>query len=129
VRKSIVLLATLLIASPLLAASDFYDNLYLQGIASYDSGSYDAAIAKLRVAAFGLLDDVARFETAEAYIVSAAQHLNREEDARAALQRILLAERVERRYSKLQLPPAVRGDADRAAQALLTPAQLETLKR
>src|SRR5438552_2954558 len=83
-----------LAASTVFAASgdDFYDRLYARGITQFNDGSYANAYTSLRVAAFGLLEDVRRFETAEIYMAIAAKRLRREGDARAAAQRVLAGE-------------------------------------
>jgi tetratricopeptide (TPR) repeat protein len=86
-----------------------------------------AALGRLRIAAFGYVEDVARYEMAEAYIAIAAQRLNRPDEARIALKRIVLAERIERRFASLQLSPALRGAIAEAAKALLTPSQAALL--
>ena len=74
-------------ATALLGAEsdDFYDGAFRRGVAAYEAGTYDVAITRLRIAAFGFIDDLARFETAQAYIAVAAQRLNRPDDAKLAL--------------------------------------------
>src|SRR5437867_10237828 len=97
-------------ATSAIAASgdEFYDRLYSRGMAQFSEANYANAYASLRVAAFGLLEDIRRFETAEIYMTLAAMRLHRESDARTAAQRVVAAERVERRYASLALPEAIR---------------------
>lgn len=116
-------------ASALAAAGDdFYDRLYSRGLSQFNEGNYAAAISSLRLAAFGLLEDVKRFETAQVYMAVAANRLRHEGDARAAAQRVAAAERIERRYASLALPDAVRKDFEDAARTLLTAEQLGILR-
>ena len=81
------------------AGDEFYDRLYARGMSQFSEGNYANAYQSLRLAAFGMLEDIRRFETAEIYMTVAAARLKNESDARAAAQRIIAAERVERRYS------------------------------
>ena len=110
------------------AGEEFYDRLYGRGIAQFNQGNYANAYSTLRLAAFGLLEDVKRFETAQIYMTVAAMRLKREGDARVAAQRVVAAERVEHRYSSLSLPDAMRKEFDDAAQTLLTADQLAILR-
>ena len=54
-------------ATSALAASgdEFYDRLFTRGLAQFNEGNYANAYTSLRIAAFGLIEDVRRFETAE----------------------------------------------------------------
>src|ERR1051325_4852863 len=97
------------------AGDEFYNRLYSRGVAQFNEGNYAGAIASLRLAAFGLLEDVSRFETAQVYVTVAAMRLHHESDARQSAQRVVVAERTERRYASLALPDAVRGEFENAA--------------
>src|SRR5262245_2600180 len=118
-----------LAASNVIAASgdEFYDRLFNRGMAQFNEGNYANAYTSLRLAAFGLLEDVRRFETAEIHMTVAAMRLRRESDARAAAQRVIAGERIERRYASLSLPDAVRKEFEDAAKLLLTADQLNML--
>ena len=109
------------------SGDEFYDRLYGRGLAQFNEGNYASAYSSLRIAAFGLLDDVKRFETAEIYMTVAATRLRNEADARAAAQRVIAGERVERRYASLALPGAIRTDFENAARGLLSADQLSIL--
>jgi len=109
------------------AGDEFYEGLLRRGLAHYEQGLYDAAIRELRLAAFGLIETPERFEIAQAYIVSAAQRSKREADARGGLQRIIVAEHVERHYASLAIPAAIREDVEKAASALLVSTDLTYL--
>jgi len=119
------LIAVLIGATTLLAAAgdDFYDDAFRRGVAAFEAGSNEAALAQLRVAAFGFIEDVARYETAEAYIAVAARRVGRMNEAKAALQRIVTADRVGHTFAKLQLTPALRASVEEAARTMLTPQQ------
>jgi len=125
----IPLLAVLLSATALTAAQpdEFYDAAFRQGVAAFEAKAYDVALARLQVAAFGYIEDLPRYETAEAYIAVARRHLGQMDKARSALLRIVGAERVTRNFAALQLSPALRASVEEAAKALLTPAQAAQL--
>jgi outer membrane biosynthesis protein TonB len=113
-----------------LAASgdEFYNRLYARGLAQFNEGNYAGAYSSLRLSAFGLLEDVVRFETAEVYMTVAAMRLHQEDEARVAAHRVVAGERVERHYASLALPGAVRADFEDAARRLLSPDQLAILR-
>jgi tetratricopeptide (TPR) repeat protein len=125
----IPLLAISLSAATLLAApaDDFYDSAFQRGVAAFEAATYDAALGRLRIAAFGYVDDLPRYQTAQAYIAIAAQRLDRPDEAKKALQRIVAAERIERHFATLPLSPALRGAIAEAAKTLLTPSQAALL--
>ena len=102
------------------AASDFYAALLSRGIASFNAGNYPAAASTLRIAAFGLLDSIAQFETAEAYLALASQRMGNDSQAQLALQQIVEAEKVEHHFAHLDLPVDVRNAVHDAAGRLLT---------
>ena len=103
---AISLWATALLAAP---ADDFNDSAFRRGVAAFEAGTYDVALGRLRIAAFGYVEDLPRYETAEAYIAIAAQRLNRTDEAKSALQRIVSAERIERHFASVVTADAVAG--------------------
>src|SRR5689334_10562973 len=109
------------------AGDEFYDRLYNRGLAQFNEGNYAGATSSLRLAAFGLLEDVRRFETAQVYVAVAAMRQHRENDARQAAQRVVAAERVERRYTSLALPDPIRKEFEDIARTLLTSEQVAQL--
>jgi hypothetical protein len=118
-------------ALPLAAANDaneFYISLLNRGISHVDAGQYEAGEKELRIAAFGLVDVIPQFETAEVYLTIAGDRMKSESDARRALQRVIAADRVQRRFGSLDLPARVRTDFDQIAQRLLTSDQYAFLK-
>jgi hypothetical protein len=121
----------LAIAWPLTAAADsndFYLSLLHRGISHYDAGQYDVGARELRTAAFGLVDAVPQFETAQIYLALASDHLKIEADARRAAQRVIAADRIERRYGSLAIPGATRTAFDQLTARLLTSDQVAFLR-
>ncbi|HEV8434991.1 MAG TPA: hypothetical protein VGR95_16400 [Thermoanaerobaculia bacterium] len=121
----------LALALPMFAATDandFYVNLLHRGIAQVDAGQYEAADKELHIAAFGLVDTIPLFETAEVYLAITGDKLHSEADSRRALQRVIVADRVERRFGSLDLPAKVRAEFDQIASKLLTSDQYAFLK-
>jgi len=109
-------------------ANDFYVSLLHRGISHVDAGQYEAADKELRIAAFGLVDTIPLFETAEVYLAISGDKQHSEADSRRALQRVIVADRVERRFGSLDLPAKVRADFDQIASKLLTSDQYAFLK-
>src|SRR6185436_4773146 len=93
-----VLLLTVAVGGFAASASDFYITMLRRGIGNYDTGHYEAAARELDLAAFGLIESVDHFETAKIYATLANDKLGRAVQAKAAAQRVLAAERVQRRF-------------------------------
>lgn len=110
------------------SGDEFYDRLYARGLKQCDEGNYSGCYASLKVAAFGLLEDIRRFETAQVYMTVAAMRQKHEDEARIASQRVLAAERVEKRYAALQIPDSVRSEFESAARKLLSGEQFAALR-
>jgi hypothetical protein len=107
---------------------DFYVRMFQRGLDHFAGGSYATAFDELRMAAFGMVDSVDDFETAHVYATVAAQKLNRENDARNSLQRVLAAEKIEHRYTSLKLPDAVKSAFEDAARSLLRRDEIAQLR-
>src|SRR5947199_8470713 len=75
-------------------------------------GEYARAVDELRLAAFGLIDDVPRYQTAQVYLAVASSKLGRDTETRVAAEKALHAERVAPSYQRLALDPAVRAQFD-----------------
>jgi tetratricopeptide (TPR) repeat protein len=91
-----------------LGAQSFYDIRFETGLAEFSQSQYASAIDPLRVAAFGYVDDIARYETAEIYLALAYDKLNRDGDARLAAAKVVQAEQIRPSYSSLSLPSPIR---------------------
>lgn len=88
--------------------ADFYASLFTRGASYVEAGQYDAAVTPLRIAAFGLVDNVASYQSALAYLAIAQEKTGNADGARDSVRRIISAERIERRFGSLQLPVATR---------------------
>lgn len=119
-----------LAAPSAIAASgdEFYDRLFTRGVAQFNEGNYAGAYSSLRIAAFGYLENIPRFQTAEIYMTVAANKLRHEADARAAAVRVVAAERIEKRYASLAIPAEVRKEFEEAARKLLTADSVAVLR-
>lgn len=105
-----LLLVTVVAGAPLFAATatDFYLGLLRRGITEVEAGRNDTAITPLRLAAFGLVESVDHYETAQVYLAIAFDRSQQPDHAREAMVRILAAERVERKFAGLVLPAPIR---------------------
>lgn len=122
-------LVMLLTCAPLYAvtATDFYVGLLRRGVAEVEAGREELAVTPLRLAAFGLVDSIEHYETAQTYLVVALERMNQSEAAREAALRIVAAERVERRFAALALPAAIRASFATSARKLLPSAEAAQL--
>jgi len=120
----------LIAAAPLHAATvnDFYLSLLKRGVEHVTAGAYEAGAGELKLAAFGLVDTVDLYQTAQVYLAIANQHLNREAPTRAAATRVVAAERIQPHYATLALPDKVRKEFESIAQKMLTATQYEMLR-
>lgn len=109
------------------SGEDFYQRLYQRGMAHFSAGDYALAFTELRNAAFGLVERVEMFETAETYAALAAHRLGHEADTRDALVRIVAAENVQPHFRSIKLPDELRLEIDTATAALLTREEATTL--
>jgi len=121
-RKVPLLCWLLLSAAAVLSASDedFYQRLFQRGMTHFAAAEYAAAFTELRSAAFGFVEKVDQFETAQSYACIAAHRLGRDSDARDSLMRIVTAEKVQPRYRTLKLPDEIRAEVDAVAANVLT---------
>ena len=117
-RKLIIVL-TLSLAAAGARAQDFYAERMQRGVANYQRGNTVQAAADFRVAAFGLLDVPADYETALIYGVLANQKLANNDDARQTAEKIVNVERVAPVYTTLRIPPQLRGEIEAALPKLL----------
>lgn len=124
-----LVLTSALVALPVAGAtaSEFYLGMLQKGVTAYDAGRFAAAVGPLRIAAFGLIDSVPHYQTAQIYLALANDRLANEEPARDAAKRVVSAERVEARYAALSLPAAARSAFETVAKKVLTPADFAVL--
>ncbi len=117
-----MLLSVLLCAAaPAVAAtsSDFYTGLLQRGISAFDAEHYADAARYLKLAAFGLIDSVDKYEVAQVYLTLTYEHLNDVVKARDAAHRVVLAERIERRFATVTLPANIARSFDGSVSKLL----------
>lgn len=129
--RTLVLTATVVAtAAPAAAAtpSEFYTSLLRRGIAAYDAGRYEDASRQLRIAAFGLIDAVEFYETAQTYLALTYNRLGDAERTREAVRRLVIADRNQRRFATLNLPAPVRSAFLALAANIASPAELATLR-
>lgn len=107
--------------------SEFYLGLLRRGVAFVEAGQYDAATTPLRIAAFGLVESVEKYELALVYLAVAQERTGNLDGARDSVNRILAAERVERKFTSLSLPSAIRTAFDGVAKKVLSAAEANAL--
>jgi hypothetical protein len=117
-------------ATPAAAATqgEFYLNLLGRGVASYEANRHRDAARQLHIAAFGLVDAVEQYQLAQIYLALTHDKLGEKERAREAAHRVIVAERVERKYASGPATAAVRGAFETLAGKLLTPAEVAMLR-
>jgi tetratricopeptide (TPR) repeat protein len=121
--RPLVALFSILTTAPLLAQS-FYEARFQSGVVDFNRGAYARAADELRVAAFGRVDDIPSYITAEVYLAVTNDRLEHADDARTAALKVLQAERISPSYAALKLPPDVRASFEQLLPALLTRDQL-----
>ncbi len=89
-------------------------------MADFRTADYQLAFTELHKAAFGLVEEIEKFETAEVYAAIAANRLGHESETRDALLRIAAAEKVQPRLRSMTIPDDLRAELLRAAATLLT---------
>jgi len=90
----------------------------------YQRGQFAAAAQDLRIAAFGLVDTIPDYETAQVYALLANEKLGRRNEAAAAAEKILQADGIQRSYATLPLDASIRSEFETALRSLVTPERL-----
>jgi hypothetical protein len=108
-------------------APPFYATMLQRGIVTFEKGQYARASDELRIAAFGLVNDIPEYEKAQIYLLLAADKLHHREDAAAAARKFATAERIEPSYASLAIDAALRHELEQLVPTLLTPEQLAAL--
>jgi hypothetical protein len=124
--RPVVALFSIVAAVPVLAQS-FYEARFQSGVADFTRGAYARAADELRVAAFGRIDDIPSYITAEVYLAVTNDRLEHADDARIAAMKVLQAERISPSYAALKLPADVRASFEQLLPALLTHDQLASV--
>lgn len=105
----------------------FYTDLLERGKRSFEAGTYQKAAKELRIAAFGLLDSLASYETALMYLALAQQRLGNDAEAAVIIRKLLDAERIVPTYQALPVDRRIRQSVEELARRVLRPEELATL--
>jgi tetratricopeptide (TPR) repeat protein len=101
--------ALALTAVSALGAEDrFYGDMLQRGVSDALRGANDRAITELRIAAFGSIDSLPEYQTAEIYLATACERLGRHDEARTAAQKAIQAERLSPTYGTLTIDATIR---------------------
>jgi tetratricopeptide (TPR) repeat protein len=117
------------IAQPLAASpsAEFYVNLQRRGVSAFEAARYQEAVDQLRIAAFGMVDDLPLYSKTQVYLTVAYDHLTQQDRARDAARRLVAAERISRSYAKVMISDPLRSSFESLAARLLTPAEFAYL--
>jgi hypothetical protein len=103
------------LATPAKAQDPFYSSMLRRGLADAQQRNDAAAVKELRIAAFGLVEHLPEYETAQIVAAVANERLGRTDDARIAAAKVVYAERLSPSYARLTIDAATRS----AFEALL----------
>jgi tetratricopeptide (TPR) repeat protein len=121
--RPLAALLSILAAVPVFAQT-FYETRFQNGVADFSRGAYARAADELRVAAFGRVDDIPSYVTAEVYLAVTNDRLERTEDARTSALKVVQAEKITPSYAALKLPADLRASFEQLLPTLLTHDQL-----
>lgn len=110
-------------------STEFYSGLLQHGISSFHAERYPESTTYLKLAAFGFVDSIESYQTAQVYLTLAYDRLGDAEKARDAARRVIAAERIQRRFATLSLPAGVASSFDALVTSLLGGADAAYLKR
>lgn len=129
-RKLTILTFLLCAAANALAntSTDFYVSLLQRGVSSFHAERYKEATTYLKLAAFGFVDSVDRYQTAQVYLTLSYDRLGDVEKARDAARRVIAAERIQRKFATLGLPAGIGSSFDVLTTRLLGSADAAFLK-
>ena len=128
-RLFIAVFALAIAAAAAGGQAPFYTSMLDRGIGDVTHGNYKDGIQELRIAAFGFLNDIPRYQTAQAYIAIASSKLKNHEDARIAVTKLLNSERIQPTYARLNLAADARTQLEAMLPSIVTPVELALLKR
>lgn len=123
----VVVLVSAVVSTAIADAPPFYSAMLQRGIVAFDKGENAHALELLRIAGFGMIDEIPLYETAQVYIVLAAEKLHNPDEAQAAARKFAAAEHVAASYASLNLDAALRHDFERVMPTLLTQEQMAAL--
>ena len=105
---AVAVLAMVALAVPLRAQDPFYTSLLRRGLADAQQGNWQRAATELRLAAFGLVDNLPQYETAHVVGAVANERMGHAADAKVAAEKVVLAERITPSYARLPIDAATR---------------------
>lgn len=126
-RPILIALSMTIVASSASAAHPFYLSMLERGVASATRGDDATALRELQTAAFGLLDELPKYELAQVHIALVSRRLGNQGLMRAATARVAQVEQLESAYSRIPLAPGVRVAFNALAPTILAPEQLALL--
>ncbi|MFZ2492365.1 MAG: hypothetical protein WA208_12865 [Thermoanaerobaculia bacterium] len=128
-RARAVLLGLLLCVATAAQAAPhpFYAQMLQRGIASAHQGRDVEAGRELKVAAFGLLNDLPTYQKAQMYLAVVNERLARHDDARIAAVKFLQAERISEAFATLDVPSEVRAEFEKVAASAADPEYLASI--
>ena len=100
--------AVLAIAAPLRAQNAFYTSLFERGLTNAKQGNWKLASQQLRIAAFGMLDDLPQYETAHIWAAIASERSAEVAEARVSAEKVVNAERLAHAYASLRIDAPTR---------------------
>src|SRR3970282_1311039 len=100
-----------------------------RGVSSFHAERYQEAATYLKLAAFGFVDSVDRYQTAQVYLTLTYDRLGDVEKARDAARRVISAERIQRKFATLALPAGIGSSFDALVTNLLGSADAAFLRR
>ena len=129
IRFTLIALAVSIVASAASAAvHPFYEAMYQRGLASAAAGQHEQAIRELRIAAFGMVSEPVRYETAQVHIAVIAEKAGLRAEAALAAQKIVRVEMLHPTYAKLQLSADVRAAFEKFVPQVVPVDQLALLR-
>jgi hypothetical protein len=124
-KRSLLLLLTLLAASPAVAAIDpFYQGLLRDGQQAFDRKDYGTAARQLRLACFGMLDDPRPLADCLSRLLLAQDGAGDVEGVRDTFRRLTEIEDRFKAYSQGEIPPELRAALEARLAARIPAATL-----
>jgi hypothetical protein len=108
-KISVLALVCVLASTVTFAQSgSFYSNLLSRGVSDALAGNTNNALTELRLAAFGLLDSLPEYETAQVYLAVLNDRAGLKDEARNSLSKFLAAEKIGHAYATLPIDATIR---------------------
>jgi tetratricopeptide (TPR) repeat protein len=111
------------------SSTEFYTSLLDRGVSSFHAERYQEATTYLKLAAFGFVDSIDRYQTAQVYLTLSYDRLGDVEKARDAARRVIAAERIQPKFAGLPLPAGIGSSFDSLVTRLLGSADSAFLRR